>query len=86
MLFDRHQLPCPIEFELGQRQRGLALVDAGNPRMQHGDLIVDVLHGVLQFPAPASRFRFDAAHRGGRRLQVRLRRIDGRLFDGDAVR
>ena len=68
---------------LASCQRGLALVDGGNPRMQSGDLVVDVLHGVLQFPAPASRLRFDAAHRGARRLQVRLCGIDGRLLDGD---
>ena len=72
----RHQLLCPIEFELGQRQRGLALVEVGDPGMQDRDLVVDVLHGVLQFPALAPGLRFDAAHRGAGRLQIRLRRVD----------
>ena len=69
----------------GQCQRGLALVDAGDPGMQHGDLVFDVLHGVLQLPAPAPGLRFDAAHRGPGRLQIRLRGIDGRLLHGDRV-
>ena len=76
----RHQLPCPLEFELGQCQRRLALVDAGNSGAQFGDLIGHVLHGVLQFPASAHGLRFNAADHGGRRLQVRLCRIDGRPF------
>ena len=38
------ELLRPIEFNLRQRQRGLALVDSGNPRMQQSHLIVDVLH------------------------------------------
>jgi hypothetical protein len=78
-----HQLPGPLEFELGQCQRRLALVDAGDPRMQFGQPIGDVVHGELQFPVPASRLRFEAAHSGGRRLQVRLGDIDGRPLDGD---
>ena len=80
----RHQLPGPLEFELGQCQRRLAFFDAGNSGAQFGDLIGDVLHGVLQFPAPAPGFRFNAADRGGRGLQIRLGRLDCRLLDGDS--
>ena len=40
--------------------------------MQKGYLVVEVLHGVLQFPAPASGFCFNAARLGFGHLQVRL--------------
>ena len=43
-------------------------------------MVVDVLYGVLQFPAPAPGLRFDAAHHGRCRLQIRLRAVDGRLL------
>ena len=48
-----------IEVNLSQRELGFALVYAGNPGAQQGDLVVDVLHGVLQRPAPAHGLRFD---------------------------
>jgi hypothetical protein len=48
-------------------------------------LILDVLHGVLQILAPALRLRFDAAHLGPGRLQIRLCAIDGRFLHGDCV-
>ena len=78
-----HQLGGPIEVNLSQRELGFALVDTGNLGAQQGDLVVDVLHGVLQRPAPAHGLRFDAAHFGLGHLQVRRRRIDSRLFDRD---
>ena len=57
-----HQLRGPVEVDLSQRELGFALIDTGNLGAQQGDLVVDVLHGVLQRPAPAHRLRFDAAH------------------------
>ena len=78
-----HQFRGPVEVNLSQRELGLALVDTGDPGAQQGDLVVDVLDSVLQRPAPAPGLRFDAAHFGLRHLQVRRRRIDGRLFDRD---
>ena len=78
-----HQFGGPVEVNLSQRELGFALVDAGNLGPQQGDLVVDVLHGVLQRPAPAHGLRFDAAHFGPGHLQVRRRRVDGRLFDRD---
>ncbi len=53
--------------------------------MQHGHPVVDVLNGVLQFPAQAPGLRFDTAHRGRGRIQIRLCDIDGRLFIGHCV-
>ena len=78
-----HQFGGPIEVKLSQHQLGFGLVDASNPGAQQGHLVVDGLHGVLQRPAPAHGLRFDAAHFGFGDLQVRRRRIDSRLFDGD---
>ena len=43
-----HQFGGPIEVELSQREFGLVLVDIGNSGVQQGDLVVDVLEGVLQ--------------------------------------
>ena len=48
-------------------------------------MILDVLNGVLQIPAPAHGLCFDAAHLGPGRLQIRLCGIDGRLLHGDCV-
>ena len=48
-------------------------------------MIVDVLHGVLQIPAPAPGLCFDAAHLGPGRLQIRLCGVNGRLVHGDCV-
>ena len=62
---------------------GVALVESGNAGMQQGHLVVDVLDGVLQFPAPAPGLCFDTAHRGRGRLQIRLRGIDRRFLFGD---
>ena len=78
-----HQLGGSIEVKLSQGELGLVLVDIGDPGMEQGDLVVDVLHGVLQRPAPAHGLRFDAAHVGLRYRQLCRRRIDGRLFDRD---
>jgi hypothetical protein len=78
-----HQFRGPVEVDLSQRELGATLVDTGNPGAQQGDLVVDALDGVLQRPAPAPGLRLDAAHFGRRRLQVRHRRIDSRLFDRD---
>ena len=72
--------PRPIKLDLRQRQRGLALVNSGDPRVQQSDLAVDVLHGTLQVPAPAPRLGFDPAHRRGGRLQVRVRDVHRRLL------
>ena len=79
----RHQLLGPVEFGLCQLERGLALIESGNPGVQQSDLVVDVLHGVLQFPALAPGLCFDTAHRGLAASQVRLCGIDGRSFSGD---
>ena len=78
----------PVEFKLRQRQRGLALVDSGDPRVQQRDLVVDVLHGVLQVPAPAHGLRLDRARRRDGELEVGLRDVHRRLFlgNGDSVR
>ena len=78
-----HQFGGPVEVDLSQRELGLALVDAGNLGAQQGDLVVDVLHGVLQRPAPAHGLRFDAAHFGLRYREFSRRRIHRRLFDRD---
>ena len=59
-----HQFGGPVEVNLSQRELGFALVDTGNLGAQQGDLVVDILHGVLQRPAPAHGLRFDAAHIG----------------------
>src|SRR5262249_59266882 len=50
-----------------------------------GYLIREVLHGVLQVPAPAPGLCFDTARRGPGRPQIRLCGIDGRFLDGDCV-
>ena len=78
-----HQLRGPVEVDLSQREFGLALVDAGDLGVQQGDLVVDVLHGVLQRPAPAHGLRFDATDFGPGHLQVRRSRIDSRRLDRD---
>jgi hypothetical protein len=78
-----HQLSRSIEVNLSQRKLGLALVETGNLGAQQRDLVVDVLHGVLERPAPAHGLRFKAAHFGPGHLQVCGRRIDRRLFDRD---
>ena len=77
------QLLCPIEVDLCQRQRGLALIESGDPSMQKSYLVVDVLHGVLQFPAPAPGFCFNTARHGFGRLQVCVCGVDGRSLLGD---
>jgi hypothetical protein len=66
------QLLCPIEVDLRQPQLGLGLIEVGDASVQKGDLVVEVLHGALQFPAPASGFGFNPARLGFGRLQVRL--------------
>ena len=77
------ELLRPIEFNLRQRQCGLALVDSGDPRVQQRDLVIDVLHGVLQVPASAPGLRFDRARRRGGCLQVCFRGVDRCLLLGD---
>ena len=47
----RQQFLRPGEFNLRELQCGLAFFKGGNAGMQQGDLVVDVLHGVLQLPA-----------------------------------
>ena len=66
------QLLCPTEVDLCQCQHRLALIESGDASAQKGDLVVEVLHGALQFPAPASGFGFNTARLGFRRQQVRL--------------
>ena len=48
----------PSEFDLSQREVRLALFESGDPGVQQGDLVVDLLDGVLQAPALAPRVRF----------------------------
>ena len=71
----------PLEFHLRQFQRGLAFIEGGDLRLKQFDLVVDVLHGVLEFPALTSGPCFDAAHRCFSRRQVRLCGIDSRFLD-----
>ena len=66
------QLLCPTEVNLCQRQHRLALIESGDASMQKGYLVVEVLHGALQFPAPAPGFCFNTARLGFGRLQVSL--------------
>ena len=66
------QLLCPIEVNLCQRQPGFALFESGDASVQKSDLVVEVLHRALQFPAPASGFCFNTAGLGFGHLQVRL--------------
>ena len=63
-----HQFGGPVEVNLSQRELGLALIDTGNSGAQQGNLVVDVLDGVLQRPAPAPGLRFDPAYLGFRYL------------------
>jgi hypothetical protein len=72
------QLLCPIEVDLCQRQRGLALIVSGDASAQKSYLVVQVLHGTLQFPAPARGFCFNTARLGFGRLQVCVCGVDGR--------
>jgi len=51
--------------------------------MKERDLVCDVFHGVLEFPALTSGLRFNATHHGFSRFQVRLCRIDSRFLDAD---
>jgi hypothetical protein len=53
--------------------------------MQQGDLVVDILDRLLQLPSPAPGQRFDAAHPGPGRGEIRLRRFEGRPLHGDSV-
>ena len=77
------ELLRPIEVKLRQGQCGLALFDSGDSRVQESDLIIDVLHGVLQVPASAHRLRFGCARRRGGCLQVGFRGVDRCLLLGD---
>ena len=78
-----YQFRGAVEVDLSERELGFALVDTGNSCAQQRDLIVDLLHGVLERPAPAHGLRFDAAHLRLGDLQVGRRRVHSRLFDGD---
>jgi hypothetical protein len=82
------QLFCATEVDLCQRQRCLALIESGDASVQKGDLVVEVLHGALQFPPSASGFCFNTARLGVGRLQVRLCGVDRRslLRDHDLIR
>ena len=51
--------------------------------MKECDLVFDILHGVLEFPALTSGLRFNATHHGFSRFQVRLCCIDSRFLDSD---
>jgi hypothetical protein len=64
---------------------GIAFIESGNPGMQQGYLVVNVLDCVLQPEALAPGLCFDTAHQGRGRLQIRLCRIDGRTLHGDRV-
>jgi hypothetical protein len=79
------QLLCPIEVSLCQCQRGFGFVESSNPIVQKSDLVLELLLGVLQFPASASALCFDTARAGDGRLQIRVRGIDRSFFlrDGD---
>jgi hypothetical protein len=77
------ELLGPIEFNLRQRQRRLALVDRSDPRMQDSHLFVDALHRLLKIPASAPRLRFDRPHRRDGCLQACFRGVDRRLLLGD---
>ena len=59
-----HQFGGPIEVKLSQHELGFGLVHTGDPGVEQSDLVVDVLDGVLQRPAPAHGLRFDAAYFG----------------------
>jgi len=72
------QLLCPIEVKLCQCKHRLVPIESGDPSVQKGCLVVEVLHGALQFPAPAHGFCFNTARLGFGRLQVRLCGIDRR--------
>ena len=73
----------PIEVGLCERQLGPALVESSYPSMQKRDFVVDILHGVLQSPAPGPCLCFDIPRRGCSRAQVRGCGIDGRSFHGN---
>ena|ERR1700719_4019684 len=45
------QLLCPIEVNLRQCQRRLIPIESGDASVQKGYLVVEILHGALQFPA-----------------------------------
>ena len=75
----------PVEFLLGQRERGVRLLERGNAGMQRSYLVFDILHGLLQLPAPASRLCLSAAHRGAGCLEIRLCGVDGRLLYSDRI-
>ena len=51
--------------------------------MKKGDLVFDILDGVLKSPALASCPRFNTTHISFSRREIRLCRIDGRFFNSD---
>ena len=81
----RQQLLSPGKFNLRQLECRLAFVERGNTRMQLGHPVVDVIDGVLQFPAQAHGLGLDPAHLHRGRDQIRPCNIDGRLFFSDCV-
>ena len=51
--------------------------------MKERDLVFDILHGVLEFPALTPGRRFNATHISFSRIKVRLCRADSRFLDSD---
>ncbi len=58
-------------------ESGLLSPQGGHLGPQEGDLGIDLLGGVLEFPALAAELRLQAAGLRLGRRQVRLRRVDG---------
>ena len=51
--------------------------------MKECDLVFDVLHGVLEFPALAAGPCFNTTHISFSRIEVRLCRVDSRFLNSD---
>jgi hypothetical protein len=47
--FLRRAAACAVEFNLRQRQRGLALTERGNPIVQKSYLVFEILNGACNF-------------------------------------
>ena len=68
----------PVEVRLGQPERGLLGFERRHVGPQQGDLIVDLLDGMLQVEAEAPGFSDDAACRGRRGHEIGLGGGNGR--------
>ena len=75
----------PVELLLRECKGGVRLLECGDPSMQQGYLVFDILEGLLQLPAPAHGLCFDAPHRGPGRIEIRLCGLGGRFLHGDCV-